>query len=549
MSPLLRISRIHRSSSITLLLTFIVVVSSLPLGAQSFKFTVKGVAYLGEGMFGSGAQGGPFNYWSAWPDAGSDLGVICQAGQVCNIDLPVQFYYLPDPDKTWACVNSTCTWYISGSVKVSTLSFITPKIPEYGQTQVSGPVTVSGSVSGSYSNWEGAGGNWELWNASFSGRGRETVTLYGYGGGAYLALYAEAHYTGSGSAALGISEIPTPAVGTSGVAYDNDSLFVSQPGAFGTISQLSIPKGTVLNTFLTPSTNGFDGRSNPSDLAVGDHHLFMSDVGAPGSAGLYEFDSTGNTVYNHFALPFRGGAVGYGGKRLFVADLDTGLVEILSRSGQLLSSFTLPFSSAGMVFDFQRNWLWVLSQEDSMYVWQFSTKGTPIGYCVGPWNPGIDGVGGIGIDARNRLYIAEVGKFQLDYPQSVVSAVEATGLGCYPSIPQGVPLSIQPGIATKAIDPNSSGTVSASVLSRNQFDAATIDPSTVHFGETGQEAVPLDWVLQDVNGDGRNDLLLHFRISDIGISCWTNVVSVTGRTFGGGSVRGSQSIITRNCKQ
>ena len=551
MSSSKKASTIRRLLIATLLVTAALLLLPSPAHGQTYQFQVTGIANAGEGFFGSGAWAGPtlyggkFNYWSAWPDGPTDLGVFCQAGKRCDIDLPVQLYYEPEPQNIWACLKATCSQYVSGSVTVSTFSFLTPR-SESWEIQVSGAVSINGFISAAYSN--GQGDSWELWHASFHGRGTETVRLYAYGDGRYLASYAEANYKGMGSATSEVAEIETDPPVPSGVAYSADSLFVSQAGALGTIRQLSINTGHTLNTFFAPSATGFDGKSTPSDLAFGVNHLFMTDVATPGSGAVYEFDTTGSVIYNRFGLPFRGGALGFGGKRLFVADLDSGQTLVTSRFGATISSFTLPFSPAGMVFDFQRNWLWVLSQTESERVWQFTTKGDQIGSCAGPWSPGLDGVGGITVNGFGRLYIGEIGKLYADWRPGVISGVDASALACNPKLPLSVKVAINPGLPPKPIEPDEGGTILAAILTTETFDAANVDPTTVRFGDTGQEATALDWVLEDVNADGRADLLLRFQIQDTGITCWTNISSVSGQTFAHEAVRGSHSMWTKECR-
>jgi hypothetical protein len=475
--------------------------------------------------------------------------VICLAGQQCDIDLPVEFYEdYHDPSYTEGCFASTCSAYLVGSITVSTFSFKTPNQPDSMRIYVSGSVNVDGYIAGYYSN--GVVG-WELWHASFAGRGTERVELQNvgwndYGQTQYLAVGAYARYFATGSGMEEVSETPAPGTSASGLALGNNSLFISQPGALGTISQLDKATGAVHNTFLTPSANGFDGRSTPSDIAFDGNHLFMTDMGSPGAGAVYDIDPLGTVVHNSFTLPFRGGALGVAGRRLFVEDLDSGQVLVTSRSGTPITSFTLPFKAAGMVFDASKNWLWVTSQSNPRTIWEFTTKGSSLGYCQGPWNPGSDGLGGISV-SHGTLYASEVGKINPYDDRAVVSSVEARILYCSPALPITPQLAINPGLPIKPIDPGSSEPISVAVLSSTSFDAATIDTASIHFGDTGIEAGPLDSATQDVNGDGRDDLLLHFGIPNSGITCWTTVVSLTGKAASGQSVRGSGAILTKKC--
>jgi hypothetical protein len=78
---------------------------------------------------------------------------------------------------------------------------------------------------------------------------------------------------------------------------------------------------------------------------------------------------------------------------------------------------------------------------------------------------------------------------------------------------------------------------------------ATVDPVTVRFGSTGTEATPVRDALKDVGGDGYTDMILHFNTQDTGIKCGDTSASLTGETFGGQAIQGSDSIETVGCKR
>ena len=62
------------------------------------------------------------------------------------------------------------------------------------------------------------------------------------------------------------------------------------------------------------------------------------------------------------------------------------------------------------------------------------------------------------------------------------------------------------------------------------FDVTTVDFFLC--GDLGSPcAVPVHWALEDVNGDGRLDLLLRFHTPDIGIRCGYTPASIIGETF------------------
>jgi len=85
------------------------------------------------------------------------------------------------------------------------------------------------------------------------------------------------------------------------------------------------------------------------------------------------------------------------------------------------------------------------------------------------------------------------------------------------------------------------------ILTTGSFDAVTVDPLSVKVGPNGATEVPKEGHIKDVDGDGDNDLLLHFSPKDAGIQCGDTSASLTGQTFGGQVIEGSDSIQTRGC--
>jgi hypothetical protein len=85
-------------------------------------------------------------------------------------------------------------------------------------------------------------------------------------------------------------------------------------------------------------------------------------------------------------------------------------------------------------------------------------------------------------------------------------------------------------------------------MTTSTFDAKSVDPATVRFGATGNEASPAHFALEEVNKDGDIDLILQFRTEATAIVCGNTSASLTGKTLGGQAIRGSDSINTVGCK-
>ena len=111
-----------------------------------------------------------------------------------------------------------------------------------------------------------------------------------------------------------------------------------------------------------------------------------------------------------------------------------------------------------------------------------------------------------------------------------------------------VAIDIKPGSDSNPINPRSKGKIPVAILTTDTFDATAVEPTTVRFGPNGTEAAPVRSALEDVDGDGDTDMILHFKTQDTGIVCGDTSASLTGETFGGQAIEGSDSIKTVGCK-
>lgn len=110
-----------------------------------------------------------------------------------------------------------------------------------------------------------------------------------------------------------------------------------------------------------------------------------------------------------------------------------------------------------------------------------------------------------------------------------------------------VALDIKPGGSPNSINPQSNGKIPVAILTTDTFDATTVDPTTVHFGRTGTETAPGQSALQDVDGDGDTDMILHFNTQNTGILCGDTSAFFTGKTLSEQMIQGSDSVNTVGC--
>jgi hypothetical protein len=116
-----------------------------------------------------------------------------------------------------------------------------------------------------------------------------------------------------------------------------------------------------------------------------------------------------------------------------------------------------------------------------------------------------------------------------------------------------ISLDIKPGGFPNSINPSSRGNIPVAILTTDAtdntgpFDATTVDPGTVRLGPAGAGAAR--YSLEDVDGDGDIDLLLHFNTQDTGIQCGDLSATLTGKTFDGREIQGTDAIRTVGCRR
>jgi hypothetical protein len=109
-----------------------------------------------------------------------------------------------------------------------------------------------------------------------------------------------------------------------------------------------------------------------------------------------------------------------------------------------------------------------------------------------------------------------------------------------------VDIDIKPGSDPNSINLKSKGVVPMAVLTTGDFDASSIDPTTVRFAD----AQMVRWTLEDVDSDGDLDMLFHFKTQDLDLTQDSAEAILTGETNIGQSIEGTDTvrIVTRRSK-
>jgi len=113
-----------------------------------------------------------------------------------------------------------------------------------------------------------------------------------------------------------------------------------------------------------------------------------------------------------------------------------------------------------------------------------------------------------------------------------------------------IEIDLMPGSDKNPINPRKKGKIPVAILSNDTFDAGIVDPETCYLeGQEGWDrASPVHSAIEDVDGDGDLDMILHFRTQEVDVSCWDERVYVGGQILGGEWFNSEVPINTVGCE-
>lgn len=111
-----------------------------------------------------------------------------------------------------------------------------------------------------------------------------------------------------------------------------------------------------------------------------------------------------------------------------------------------------------------------------------------------------------------------------------------------------VTMDVKPGDNPTIIQPRRGGMLPVVLFTADGFDAARVDVGTVRLGPAGAEGSVFRTSLDDVDRDGDKDLLLLFRMEELGLKCSDTMLKLSGKTSDGMRFWAEEAVEMEGCR-
>ncbi len=122
------------------------------------------------------------------------------------------------------------------------------------------------------------------------------------------------------------------------------------------------------------------------------------------------------------------------------------------------------------------------------------------------------------------------------------------------SAPTVIKIDIKPASDPNSINIRSMGLVPVAILGSANFDVADVDVTSLVFGPNGatpaHDLSDLDTYnehIEDVNQDGFDDLVSHYKQKETGIACGDIFATLFAETISGTTIAGADSVNPKGC--
>jgi hypothetical protein len=339
---------------------------------------------------------------------------------------------------------------------------------------------------------------------------------------------------------------PTGAVASVVVTHNGTQIGARTASANAPTVGIANPAGgeTLTGPTVTFNWNGTDADGDALRYTV----LYSKDDGASWDTLTVNTDSTTLTV-----------------PRTDLAASTTARLRVIASdgvhtSGVTSNQFTVGNNAPVVVIDAPGNNVLFSSVQDVQFLGAaFDPENGALGGPSLTWTSSLDGPLGTGAELnRNAATLSEgthvvtlTATDQAGAATTATVTIHIVRVALPPPPPViDVDVEIKPGSNPAPINPGSRGVIPVAIITTADFDATTVEPSSVCFGDaddpTGGDCTedherghP-----EDVDGDGDLDLRLHFHNQDTNIEPGDDQACLTGRTFDGDDIAGCDDIIT-----